>query len=338
MARSARRSRGTAAERIAAVLATAVTMLLAACTSPSLTSLPRVSADPTASASGSPSPSGAPRPGSGRYTKVMIIAESSRGYNDVLSARSAAPYLRGLAAAYGNATAVTPGYPKSCAATLPAYLLLTGGSTYGVCDDKSPRLHPVDGDNIFSQVAAAGLEWRNYAEAATVNCQSTNAARNVYVVKHVPAAYFTSEAVQCPFWVIPTGSLTGGALHADVAAGKLPSYAFVTPDACDDMQGAPGCRQNVVGAGDNWLRRWLPMIMGGPDYRAGRLVIIVTWDQGSTSDNHIPTLVISPTTSHLASALPFTHCSTLRTAEELLHLPFLGCAAGASSFVTAFHL
>ena len=320
------------------MLATLTVMVLAACTSPSLTSLPRVSADPSAPASGSPSPSGPPQPGSGRYTKVMIIAESSRSYNDVLSAHSAAAYLRGLAAAYGTATAMTSGYPHSCAASLPAYLLLTGGSTYGVCDDKSPRLHPVDGDNIFSQVTTAGLEWRNYAEAATTNCQSTNTARNVYVVKHVPAAYFTSEGVQCPFWVVPTGSLTGGTLHADVAGGKLPAYAFVTPSACDDMQGAPGCRQNPVGAGDDWLRRWLPMIMGGPDYRAGRLVIIVTWDQGSGSDTHVPTLVISPTTSRLVSALPFTHCSTLRTTEELLHLPFLGCAARASSYVTAFHL
>lgn len=343
MARSARRSpitatmRGTVTARGAAALLTAVAMtVLTACTSPALTSLPRASTHPSPSAAGSPSPSGPPRPGFGRYSKVMIIVESGHSYNDILSARSAAPYVRSLAATYGNATAVTPGYSRSCP-TLPAYLLLTSGSTYNVCDDKAPRTHPIDGDNIFSQVLAAGLEWRNYAEAATTSCQSINAAKNVYVVKHVPAAYYTSEAVQCPFWVVPMGSLTGGILHADVAAGRLPSYAFVSPDACDDMQGAPGCRQNVVGAGDNWLKRWLPMIMSGPDYRAGRLVIILTWDRGSNSD-HIPTLVISPTTSHLTSALPLTHCSTLRTAEELLHLPYLGCAARSSSYVTAFHL
>ena len=38
-----------------------------------------------------------------------------------------------------------------------------------------------------------------------------------------------------------------------------------------------------------------------------------------------------------SSAAAYTHCSTLRTAEELLRLPYLGCAATAVSFRTAFH-
>ena len=57
--------------------------------------------------------------------------------------------------------------------------------------------------------------------------------------------------------------------------------------------------------------------------------MIITWDEGSRTDNHIPTLVISPTTTQLAPGNAFTHCSTLRTVEEILRLSLLGCARNA---------
>ena len=53
-------------------------------------------------------------------------------------------------------------------------------------------------------------------------------------------------------------------------------------------------------------------------------MIIITWDEGTDTGNHIPTLVISPRTRHIAAAHPFAHCSTLRTTEELGRLPLLG--------------
>ena len=62
---------------------------------------------------------------------------------------------------------------------------------------------------------------------------------------------------------------------------------------------------------------------------SSRLVVIITWDEGSRTDNHIPTLVISPTTTQLAPGNAFTHCSTLRTVEEILRLSLLGCARNA---------
>jgi hypothetical protein len=134
------------------------------------------------------------------------------------------------------------------------------------------------------------------------------------------------------------GTTSSGALRDDVASGKLPAYAFVTPNLCNDMHGAPACSTGGTAAADAWLRQWLPMILAGPDYTARRLVIIVTWDEGTSSDNHIPTLVISPTTHQVRSAAAFTHCSTLRTVEEILGLGLLGCAASAPSMMGPFHL
>jgi phosphatidylinositol-3-phosphatase len=69
----------------------------------------------------------------------------------------------------------------------------------------------------------------------------------------------------------------------------LPAYAFVTPDLCNDMHGCDSKpkRSNAqqVKAGDDWLARWMPRILDSPDFRAGRLVVFVTWDEGSGRSN-----------------------------------------------------
>lgn len=273
------------------------------------------------------------------YSKVLIVMEENKKYDQVIGSPFA-PYLNRLARTYGQATAMDAGYPAHCP-SLAAYIILTSGADHGICDDRSPAAHPLAGPSIFSQVAASGQQWRSYAENMPAACMRTNSADGRYLVRHVPATYYTAEQERCRNWTVPLGqrdSTPPGAFSADLAAGRLPAYGMVTPDACDDMHGADGCQPDHVAQGDGWLARWMPQILAGPDYRAGRLAIIVTWDEGSRFSNHIATLVISPTTQGISSARPFTHCSTLRTTEEILRLPLLGCAASAPSMRGAFHL
>jgi hypothetical protein len=282
---------------------------------------------PEARASESVSP---PAPDPGR--KVMIIAEENHGYGEIIGDRHA-PYLNKLATTYGTATNYDAGYPAHCP-SLAAYILMTSGSTAGICDDKNPKAHPLPGENVFHQVSAAARQWRNYAESAPGNCVRTN--KGHYLVRHVPATYFLDARDDCARWSVPLGSTTAGALHDDVAAGTLPAYAFVSPDACSDMHGADGCPADLVRTGDRWLAAWLPQIMAGPDYRAGRLTVIITWDEGTPQSNHIPTVVVAPTVRHVSAGQRLTHCSTLRFTEEQLRLPLLGCASTAVSLGTAF--
>jgi phospholipase C len=283
-----------------------------------------------------PSATGGSATATTRYTKVLVIAEENHAFDQVIGDASA-PYINSLATTYGLATNMDAGYPAACP-SLAAYILLTSGSTDRICDDNSPAAHPITGPNIFAQVVAAGGEWRNYAESATDACSTTNGNNGRFLVRHTPAAYYLSEAQRCPRWDLPLGTPTAGALHDDLTGGTLPAYGFVTPDACDDMHGAPACAGSATVSADSWLHTWIPMIVASPDYTSGRLAVIITWDEGSASDNHIPTLIVSPTTRHVRSATGFTHCSTLRTAEEILHLPLLGCAATAASMLGDFHL
>lgn len=263
----------------------------------------------------------------------MIIAEENHGYRQIIG-NPAATYLNQLAADYGTAIDYDAGYPAHCP-SLAAYILMTSGSTDGICDDNDPKAHPLPGDNVFHQVSASGRQWRNYAEAAPGNCVLTGNGH--YLVRHVPATYFRDERDNCHRWAVPLGGNTAGALHDDLATG-LPAFAFVSPDACHDMHGASGCPRDLIAAGDRWLRSWLPQIMAGPDYRAGRLTIIVTWDEGTSTSNHIPTLVVARTIRRISTAVPLTHCSTLRFTEEQLRLPLLGCAGSASSLGPPFGL
>lgn len=271
-----------------------------------------------------------------RYSKIMIIAEENHGYGQIVGSPDA-PYINELAHIYGTATAMNAGYPPGCP-SLAAYILITSGSTTGICDDKDPASHLITGPNIFDQVVTSGRQWREYADGATTPCQGVNGGDGRFLVRHTPPPYYVTERERCARWDLPLGSTTGGALHDDLVAGTLPAYSFVSPDACHDMHGADVCRTGLLAAGDTWLRDWMPVVLAGADYRAGRLVVIVTWDEGTRDDNHIATLVISPTTDHVVSDTPYTHCSTLRLAEEVLGLPLLRCAITSTSMVPEFGL
>ena len=322
--------------RSSAALALAAALAGCAATGATSTSVQRSPSTPVSGSAATPtgassSPSVVPSP-SGSPTapsKVMVIAEENHTYEEVFG-QGRAPYLTQLASTYGTITGMDAGYPPSCP-SLPGYLLMTSGSTHGVCDDAGPDAHPISGPSIFTQVAAAGMQWRGYAESMPAPCTREDAAGGRYLVRHAPAPYYTEAAERCPSWDLPMGSPTSGALHDDVAAGRLPAYAFVTPDACDDMHGADPCSGDLVATGDRWLAAWLPQILAGPDYRAGRLVVVITWDEGSTSSNHIPTVVVAPAVHHVQVTTPVTHCGLLAMEEQILRLSPLGCARTAFS-------
>jgi phosphatidylinositol-3-phosphatase len=265
------------------------------------------------------------------YTKVMIIAEENEPESAVIGT-SQAPYLTRLAATYGQATNMQAGYPTDCP-SLAAYVMITSGSQQGICDDANPSKHQIDSDNVFRQVAATGRQWREYAESMPGACDRTN--DGLYLVRHAPPPYYPSERQRCQSWDIPLGTTASGALRTDLRSG-LPAYSFVTPNACNDMHGADGCTSGKIKRGDDWLANWMPLILASPDFQQGRLLVIITWDEGSKSTNHIPTVLVGHTIQNMKSSATYTHCSTLRTTEDILDLPRLGCARTATSFAYGF--
>ena len=250
---------------------------------------------------------------------------------DAIIGSASAPYETELAAACGLAT----NYSGVTHPSLPNYIAATSGSTQGITDNEPPASHPLDVPSIFSQVKATGRAWRAYIESAPGACPLTSSG--LYAVKHDPAAYYTGIRSDCAAWNVPMGTTESGNFVTDLTGSTLPAFSFVTPDLCNGTHDCP------VSTGDAWLRSWFAKILASPAYLSGRTIVFLTWDEDDGSAaNHIPLIVVSPSTAAgTRTGTPFSHYSLLKTTEQLLGITtFLGHAgdAGTSSMVTAFNL
>lgn len=273
------------------------------------------------------------RTGAPDVTKIMVIWEENHSYRSIVGS-SDAPVLNKVARQCGlatNAGAIT--HPS-----LPNYLSTTSGVSYarapfnGDCSPGGSCL--AQAPSIFAQEATAGHQWRSYAESMPHPCAASNAGP--YAVRHNPAAYYPAIAAQCAKWDVPLGSASDGPLATAAASGTLPAFSTLTPNVNHDMH------DGTVAQADQWLGSWLPVITGGPDYRSGRLVVLIVWDEGAGGGNNrstIPLIVLSASTpAGTRSATAYDDYSILRTAEQLTGVAYLGQAASATSLAPAFHL
>jgi phosphatidylinositol-3-phosphatase len=256
------------------------------------------------------------------YQHVVWVVMENHSYSQIIGNVTSAPYINQLAQTYGSATQMfAESHPS-----LPNYIAMTSGSTQGITDDSGPSSHQLNVANIFTQ---AGLNGRALEESMPSNCYKSDSGN--YAVRHDPAVYYTNYS-QCSTQVVPLGTTPN--LSAP--------FTFITPNLCHDMH-SNSCSgsSNVILQGDQWLQTFIPSLLATPQYVAGNTVIFVTWDEDNSCSgctNHIPTIVISPTSAGIQSGTTFNHYSMLRTTEEILGLPLIGGAATATSMRSAFHL
>ena len=256
------------------------------------------------------------------YSHVMWVWMENESISSIIGAPDA-PYETALAHRCG----IAANYYAITHPSLPNYLAATGGTTAGVTDDGEPSTHPITGSSIFSQIDAAKLTWRAYAESMPTPCDTVTSG--VYAARHNPAVYYVGLRRACARDDIAMGSILGGPLNAALERDALANFVFVTPNICDDAHSCP------VADGDAWLSRFLSMVFTSRTYRLGHLVVFVTFDEGNV-DNHVPTIVAGPSVPRgTVSNRFFDHYSLLRTAEQLLGLRPLLNASTANSMVAA---
>ncbi|HUZ85186.1 MAG TPA: alkaline phosphatase family protein [Gaiellales bacterium] len=257
---------------------------------------------------------------------MIVIVMENHSFGEVIGH---APYIDALAGRCGLATA----YSAVSHPSLPNYLAITSGRTWGVGSDCAPAQCSFPVNSIFAQVGGLHLAWHAFEESMPAPCDLSSSG--VYAVKHDPAAYYTAGGVRaaCARDVTRLGNWTSGPLHAALA-GSLPAYNFVTPNVCNDMHDCP------VSTGDLWLHRWIPAIIASPAYQSGTTVVLITWDEGGSAGNTVPLIVVSPATPRgVRSARPLSHYSLLRTSEYLLGAHrFLGGAARAAGLSRTFNI
>jgi phosphatidylinositol-3-phosphatase len=252
-------------------------------------------------------------------TKLLVFVVENHSLAEM---RSQMPWTFALAQRYGYAT----DFHAMTHPSLPNYLAIAGGSTFGVTDDNDPSSHPLPGASVFGEALHAGLTAHVYAESMPAPCTTYPAGE--YAVKHNPWTYLVDERSLCRAHDTSMSSFAG-----DVRAGHLPDAGMVVPNICND---AHDCS---LGTADAWLRREVGLAMSGPDFTSGRLAIVITADEDDGSQgNTVLTILVHPSVRGVVTGAPLSHLSLSRLYSQVLGLPPLRAAASAPSMVTPFGL
>lgn len=256
---------------------------------------------------------------------VFVIVMENHNWSSILGSDSA-PYLNSLltrddasyADEYYNPTRLHP--------SLPNYLWMEAGTNFGIRDDNAPAInHQATTDHLVTQLENAGITWRSYQEGIDgTTCPLTS--DGLYAPKHNPMIYFDDvtdtndpASTRCIEHVRPYAELA-----ADLTAGTVAQYNFITPDQCHDMHNSSGCDStDSIRNGDDWLSRELPAILASEAYLHG--IVFITWDEGVLVDGPIGMIVLSPLAKGHGyhNDIHYTHGSLLRTVETIFRVPLL---------------
>jgi hypothetical protein len=274
---------------------------------------------PAQTATPTSTPTGAFVP-SGVVTKVLVFIEENHSLSQM---KSGMPYAFGLAQQFGYATSYTAIRHPS----LPNYIAIAGGQTYGITNDNKPSQNPVPGTSVFGQALASGKTAAAFVDGMPQSC-ATKDGDSGYAVRHNPWAYFINERDICQRYDVPVDRLAGA-----IAGGTLPNVGMVIPSLCNDAHDCP------LGTADAWFKSLMTKIFDGPDWMSGHLAVVLTADEDDkSSDNRVLTVVIHPSQKSNVVTSPLTHYSLTRLLEEVAGTPFLFGAGSATSMAKAFGL
>jgi hypothetical protein len=209
--------------------------------------------------------------------------------------------------------------------SLPNYLALIGGSTFGIHNDCTDCF--VDSPNLVDQLETHGISWKAYMEGMPSACYKGSESGR-YAMKHNPFMYFENirnSPERCNK-VVPFTEL-----ERDLANDSMPQFAFITPDLCNDTHDCP------ISTGDDFLATWVPKITEHLDPSG---ILIVTYDEGSSHERccglaaggHIYTVITGPgARSGERISEPVSIYSILRLIEDNWGLGHLGAAGDEST-------
>jgi hypothetical protein len=156
------------------------------------------------------------------FDHIFIVIMENHGYEEIIGSPDA-PYINQLAARCGVAT----NYVSVAHPSLPNYLALTGGDTFGIttdctdCFQQAPNL-------VVDRVAASGRTWRAYMESMPSPGFVGDAYP--YMQKHDPFIYYDNLRTRPP--------APGRRWHA---VSPSSPYAPALPAPCRQVSsGVPG--------------------------------------------------------------------------------------------------
>lgn len=271
-----------------------------------------------------------------QFDRVFVVIFENRSLTSVMGH---AAYLDGLAAMGAYATAFNSVRHPS----LPNYIAMTSGDTWGVACDCHPGGSdtcnplscnllfsncdcPVDAQHLGDQLDSIGVTWREYGESMVTPCNAVTDTAVHYATKHLPFMYYENVFGDKPRCEEHLRDFTD--FPGDLAAASR-RFSMISPNLCNDMHDA--CGGDPVQHGDAWAAANVATILGTPGFAAdGRDVLFVVWDEqdNSLGTAPIPFIVVSPLVAPgTITPLAYDHYSLLATWEDGFGLPRLGHAA-----------
>jgi len=298
--------------RSSMLVAALVSLATAGCSTPNVSGNTNVTCQ-TASAATA-------RPAAWRGTVFTIVMEN-HSYGDIVGNKDA-PYLNTLI----SQGALAAGYHDSYVhPSEPNYIWMVAGENFGILNDNDPGPGNVidTTSHLADQLEQAGLTWKSYQEDVTNPCGMVSGG--AYASKHNPFVYFADvngwdgksmhPGARCTSHILDYGQLT-----ADLQAGQVPDYAFITPNLQHDMH------DGSVAEGDAWLAAEVPRILASPAYTNGGALFIL-WDEGSNDADDPPFIVLSPNAkAGFVSQQSYDTSSFLKTVQSMLGVSPLPCA------------
>jgi hypothetical protein len=263
------------------------------------------------------------------FSHIFIIVMENEAAAAIFGAVGA-PYINGIGARFAEAL----DYYAVSHPSLPNYLALTEGTPNpldGTDCSVGPSCHVAGSHtNVVDEIEASGRTWVAYMESMPAPCTITDAGE--YAVRHDPFVYFDDirdgAGSRCARHVLPYDA---SEFDAQLAAGSVPDYVWITPNLCND--GHDACGGDPVRHTDQWLAQNIPPILASPAFQQNG-VLFVVWDEGTTNDaccgqggggGLVALFAISPLArSGLRSTQQANHYSLLRTIEIAWRLGQLG--------------
>ena len=284
---------------------------------------------PTATPTPIPTPTSTPVPPIPAFQHIFEIVLENTSY-DRLIGNPQAPYFNALAKQYGLATQ----FYSVTHPSLPNYLVLTGGSQFGVSTDCTADSASCTQDqpNLADAIEQSGRTWVAYFESMPTPCDTEQAFP--YSIHYNPFVYYAdivNNGPRCQSHVLP---YTQAQFFATLSSGQVPNFVWIAPNLAHDMHEG----YSTPALADHWLATNVAKLLASPVFQQQSLLLI-TFDEGNdtgTPDTagccgaaagggHIATLVISPLARQgFQSTLPENHYNLLRTIETAWGLPPLG--------------
>ena len=244
------------------------------------------------------------------FDRVVIVVLENQGAREALADANIASLVKG-GAWFSN-------YHGLAHPSLPNYLAMVSGSTFGVEEDHLPA--PIKSPSIVDRLEEKGLTWKAYAEDYPGRCYLGSVAgegrltpqakpTELYAKKHVPLLAF--ESVQ------KNPSRCARVVNArefmrDARSGHLPNYSFYSPNVFNDGH------DTSLGTSSAWLKGFVQSFRATLGMHQ-RTLLVVTWDEGGEEDsrhNQVLTIFLGDVVTPGRYDAKLTHYSLLRTIED----------------------